>query len=523
MGSTSFLRAYDSVLSSYWPALLVLVIAVIVRSNIWLNADVSLLLTLGERVLAGARAYVDFSETNPPASILLYLPAIYFGQLIALPAELVLTVFVFAAAVASCWLVARILSSSALLSAREEPLLAALALCLLLILPGDNFAEREHFALLAMLPMLAIYAARASDIEPDTVLAVISGLAAGVAVAIKPYFALPFAFAFPYVCWSWLKHRRTLFDLLFAPEHLAAIGVVALYGWLLVSQFASYLRDTLPLVLELYVPLKYSLPLMLTNPSVILVAMTSMVASALGWRKFRKPQIAVAALAVLGYSAALIIQGKGWPYHGYPADALALLTLAMLLVRRAVELRDEKEKFRSLTIDLGFGAGLLIAVYVAASVWQLQEHNRAKLVEQVARLVPPHPRIVAIDGGPSVAFPLTRRLHGTLLGRTPFQWITAFTDRWLASGGLDPNAGRSVLDAATRRRLEEYGRKDRLELADTIRRGHPDVILIGDDIDRRWAFSHAEIAESLKSYHQVESVDGVYILLPRKTAAQRAP
>ena len=148
-------------LKSYWPAALVVTVAAVLRSFIWLNSDVSWLLTLAEQVLAGARAYVDFTEPNPPASILVYMPAIELSRLASISAEAALTILIFAGTFVSLWMAGRCLGDNSPVQARERPLLFAMACALLLILPGDNFAERENIALISILPMLAVYARRA--------------------------------------------------------------------------------------------------------------------------------------------------------------------------------------------------------------------------------------------------------------------------------------------------------------------------------------------------------------------------
>src|SRR5476649_2046398 len=92
-------------LGSNWPAAAVVFLAAIDRSVSWLNCDVSWLLTLGEQVLAGARPYIDFNETNPPACFLIYMPAILIAQTIGVTPECVVTAMVFAGAVLSILIV----------------------------------------------------------------------------------------------------------------------------------------------------------------------------------------------------------------------------------------------------------------------------------------------------------------------------------------------------------------------------------------------------------------------------------
>jgi len=107
-------------LLSHWPGVLVLGVAALVRCFIWLNSDVSWLLTLAEQVLAGARAYVDYSEPNPPASIMIYMPAILFAHLVSLSAESALTILVFAGALFSLALASHTLAGDATAQLRER-------------------------------------------------------------------------------------------------------------------------------------------------------------------------------------------------------------------------------------------------------------------------------------------------------------------------------------------------------------------------------------------------------------------
>jgi hypothetical protein len=153
----------------------------------------------------------------------------------------------------------------------------------------------------------------------------------------------------------------------------------------------------------------------------------------------------------------------------------------------------------------------------------LQEPSRSYLVSVVARLVPPHPKIVSIYGAPGLAFPLTRKLDGAPLGRTPFQWISAYTDRMLTAGGLDPTGNTQISNPALRRTIEDYARQDRHELADMIRARHPDVILVGGDGERQWALSHPEVAAALRPYRLAKTVGQVEIWLPRGVSRAHSP
>src|SRR5713101_5631390 len=62
------------------PLIAVTIAAIVLRLLMVTATDVSWLITLSEKVLDGTRLYVDLIEVNPPASVLLYLPAVALAR-----------------------------------------------------------------------------------------------------------------------------------------------------------------------------------------------------------------------------------------------------------------------------------------------------------------------------------------------------------------------------------------------------------------------------------------------------------
>lgn len=484
----------------YWPTAIALLIAIVVRAMSWLNCDVSWLLTLGERVLAGARPYIDFSEPNPPASILIYLPAILIGRLFGFPPELAVTLLIFAGVFLCLWLCSRMLSGSELFRPQDWPNLAALCCVLLLILPGDAFAQREHIALLALMPMLCVYVLRARGSPVESTVAVLVGVGGGIAIAIKPYFAFALILPLAYVGWCRRRRGQGMLPLIFVPEHLAVAVVLAAYAGVIVALFSDYFRVMLPIVLAVYAPSRAGIFVVLGGTSLALIAMSTFLSRAVGATEFGDPVIRIFTLAVFGFALAMLAQAKGWQYHSYPAMALSMFVLGSILVRNRTTFGLRMTK------DVAFGSALFAGLYVIESFWFLPDPSRVRLVREVSHLVPAHPKVVSINGGAEIAFPLTRKLKGTPLWPVPFQWVSAGAERLLQSATLDP---------AIRDRIARYARADRQDLVQSIQTGRPDVILIGEGADERWALGHPEVAAALRAYRQVESVDGVEIWLPR--------
>jgi hypothetical protein len=285
------------------------------------TTDVSWLLTCGEKWLSGQALYADLIEPNPPISILLYAPAILFGRLAGVDAELAVKLLVGAAGTLSIGLTGWIIFAARLVGERDRPWLIASLILVLGMLPGDTFAQREHIALLALLPALAILAARAAGQTPSWPAALLAGLGAGLAIVIKPHFVLPLALAEAYVA----VRGRSLWPLLGLELWVAASLAIA-YGMLVILVFPAYF-ELLRALREVYVLASQPLP--------GLIARTCIWAAMIGGaaffarHRFHEPLPMVMAAASAGFAAAFILQGKGFPYHGYPMVALAALVLSL--------------------------------------------------------------------------------------------------------------------------------------------------------------------------------------------------
>ncbi len=375
----------DSRLTAMAPATVVFAGAVVIRLASHLNTDVSWLLTLGEKMASGERPYIDFLEVNPPASILLYYPAVVAGRALGIAPELVVSVLVFVAVAASLAFCASLLGKARLVEKQNFAALGAVAAFAFLVLPFYAFAQREHIALAAISPMLCVYAARAAGRNVYARDALIAGLAGGVAVVIKPHFALALALPFAFVLWR-LRDSRERFQLVFAAENLAVIGVAAIYAVVVFWRFPAFLHNEMPLLTTLYAPAKWPLLVILCGPSCLLFAIGALGAALLAGSRTGQPFIAIPLLASLGFIAAAIVQGKGWPYHGYPAIALILLVAGYLLVLDPLSRRSKA------------AAVLFALVALASCYWFSRDGEKPAVLQALREKNILHPRILTVWG-----------------------------------------------------------------------------------------------------------------------------
>ena len=220
-------------------------------------ADVAWLIDCNERWLDGAVPYRDFIEINPPASLLLYWPAVALARALGLRAEAFVSGFGFLAAAAALAASARMLRGVP--GVGLSVLLAAVVA--LVVLPGETFCERDHFAAVFAVPLLAATLARAEGAPPPLALALAAGLAAGAMAAIKPPYALIGVATALY-----LTARIGWREALKAPEYYAAAALAAVYVAAVGPLFPDYVARVLPIGLEVHVVARENLYALIASP-----------------------------------------------------------------------------------------------------------------------------------------------------------------------------------------------------------------------------------------------------------------
>jgi len=482
----------------YLPSVAVVAVAVIVRSLSWLNNDSSGLITFAERLLDGARPYVDFREVNPPASLLLYVPDIVVGRWFSLAPEAVLAVELFAATFASLWLTARILQAASLLTRLESLALAPPAIAIFLILPEHVFGQREHMALIAILPMLATYTARAVGEPVSRPAAIIAGIGGGIATCIKPHFALALLIPLAYAVWLVLRGARSIWPLLFSSENVAAALVVAVYGLVVAFYFPLYLQVMLPILETVYVPARLPWLDLLRTQSIILILQATAAAVIIGPKTFVKPFPFVFTMAALGFLASILIQGKGWPYHGYPAIALMLLILCVVALKRWPEVRGS-------TGIIPWSACVIVLVgglYAISTSWFWPLTWYPQFVSTVAHLAPPHPKIASVCGGTQFLFPLVRIVHGT-----PVDDVLWVNDAVIALRRYDE------VDPTRLKAIEHYLSEESRIFNHTVAAARPDVLVVCPGW-KEWALVQPDYARTLSRFHAAATLETSEIWLP---------
>lgn len=489
-------------LARWLPLLAIFAAGVVLRNFVVSNTDVSWLITLCEKALDGERPYVDYIEVNPPASIWLYMVPVWLARVLGMRPEWMVDAFVFAAAITALLLSAAILRQAAIFSRQAMFQLAAVFAALLLLLPAQTFGEREHIALMTFLPFLALAVVRAKGFSPALHFVAAAGLGAGITAVIKPHFAFAMIFVSALAALQVRSWRA-----FFALENWIAGILLLAYAAAVYFIHPEFITYTLPLVAEIYVPVRAELWRFLLQVATPVLALVLLAIWLLKRRAMMQAPFSLLLAACFGFAISYYVQLKGWSYHAYPMLALAFAAAAIAFGERwpLAQRRDETLTERAKRLFAAFSIAFLAA---ATFVWMTFAVDMRPIYDVIAKSAP-RPSVIGITSDIAVGHPLTRALSGKWVGRVCSQWITA---------------GAKILKAETsdpvqRARYDELEAYDRNLLIEDIRRGKPDIILveqIGFDW-MKWAMSDAVLARELESYFPLAHLHHT-LILRRKTS-----
>ncbi|MEO1702225.1 MAG: hypothetical protein AAFR71_09250 [Pseudomonadota bacterium] len=317
--------------------LLVALATVYVQSNFALHPDVSWLLTLNERLLAGEELYVDLLVVNPAMPIWLYRLPVLLAEATGFRTEWVLHGMIAMTAIASIFVTSHLLANAKIVTRNQAIWLGIALFALLYVLSAYTFAQREFIGLLGFLPWLGLQAWRIKkpNVRPHWSLLLFCGLGCAAMVLVKPHYVLTIFVPVAAIC----VHQRSVRPVFYI-ENLVGGVLAAAFAALFVYLHPAFFGEMIGLILSAYAPYKTRFALQFHTFAMVIVLI------AIAFRVPMKKWTALTWLllsAMLGHMLALWIMGRAFPYHVYPAYVFGALTV--LEVYRSAQENDKVGPF----------------------------------------------------------------------------------------------------------------------------------------------------------------------------------
>jgi hypothetical protein len=412
--------------------------------------DTSWLISMCERLYAG----VD--EANPSLAVWLYMPPYVASVWLDVTPEFAVHVYTYALCAFGLGFAALIARRAGF--AENAGLFALLPafLALLILFPGNAFTQRDHIGATLLAPLLVLTAWRVEadgPQQPSWRVAIPAGLAGGIIVLVKPFYVLAIIAPAIYLAW-----RKRSLRPLFGIEYWSAAAALAIYLGALLWAIPGFFGDMLPRLSETYLTMKLPVWTLLQKYAagyLLIFIVLKLVRPGLPL----SPLAAVLSIASLAAMAVMIYQGKGWPYHAYPAIALALAALLCQVVR------SPSPGWR----EFGWPRALLVACVVIVNALPYMDTQKpgAALAEAI-REARNRPAVALIGSDIAAGHPLTRMAGGS--------WVSAYASDFVGNYALYlAHIARNDVDA---RRYQAIAADYATFKLAELNRTAPDILLV---------------------------------------------
>jgi hypothetical protein len=493
-------------------ALLLAVAGVISEFRNPVGGDPASLLYGAGRILDGARLYTDLIDLNPPFTFLFHTLPVLASRVLRLESILCFRVFVCALVVISGLTLWRVLRHAPISAGAWHAMVAAFLLGSLGLVVGF-FGEREHVQLVLVFPYLALASLRAAGHNPSRRLVISCGVLAGIGLALKVTAGLVPVLV---LLTLWVAARIRSDESLVALATLAAatgLGLLWAPGYLdTVRQFGGFYRGfALVPATRLLLNPAMAWPL-LVAPLLLLIALPVM--------RFRQGALVWFA-GVAGFALSVTVQGKGFPYHFYPAR-VATLTVILLVLATTRDPQPVTLWRDALRRSLA-GAALLLIIAIPALVAWARFTAPERVVDDFSENAfhllgdaPPGTTVAIQSSRLGDAFPLVQIRNLEMTGRFPHLWFLYPYD---SSAVYRGRGVRRYTDSA----LTLVERGLRHDVAEDLAGQQPALLLVRDPgrdrVVLRYLCDDPLYRQAARKYQLVQG-DSVMQLFKRDTSMQ---
>lgn len=390
-----------------------------------LKDDIAWLLYVARRWMTGRELYVDVVEVNPPLIVWISAIPLKLAAWLDIDPQFTAIPFFIALVLGCAWGAATLLRAAGPIFEDRIPVFATIG-TVLLVIPAGDLGQREHLLVAAMLPYLVLFARSLDGKRPGLILAIISGMLAGLGCALKPRYAGVF------VTLELLALTRGLRPWRAMP--IAAGLTMAGYAGLVVLLCPAYVNRAVPMAVALYGATDVSFTSLLLDSDRLLFGEGVAIAlCCLSWRRLPERNLLLTML-VFAVTSTMIcfVDGKDWFYHRLPATVVTILALLCWAVSMLVHQAPEERRAKLPAV----AAGIAILVFLVGAFQRIEpelamavtpERSTVARLEELIRKEHAH-TYVAFSEWLALGFPV--------VNNTGVSWASRFDSMWALKGEL---------------------------------------------------------------------------------------
>ncbi len=508
------------IVGSVFGASLLVLFGLFLQSNTHLNHDLSWILYSSAQMLRGAEFGRDIIAANPPLAWFLTLPPVGLAELLSFDPVSTFRGFIAGTLALPLLFTWWYLRGESGRGAEGKLVLLSLAAGYVLFLGCyRDFGQREHLAFAYALPYLLLAAGRLQSRRFPVGLALLVGLAAGVGLALKPYFlAVPL-----FVEVLALARTRSL-RFSFRPEVLALAGFVSLYLVSILHFTPGYVFEVVPTVRPIYWGFNNDLTGLLQKIRFDIIGFLVAAFLALSMKQEERVLHSVLIAAAGGFLLAYILQMKGYTYHSLPFRSLVLMALAAYLGQTLVGSREPDRLKRRAPVAL---AGIAFVVVIGPNILSVsqwyelanRDHGaKAAQIDEVIGVVERHAAgdgFLALSTHPFPGFPTAVYVSAEWTSRTNSALFVPAVAKLRSKGALaDAEVLRFAEEKARDFLLHDLAADPRLVLVDARPSRHA---IRGLDFDiLSFYLEEPRIREIWSHYRELDQVGGFRVFLRRE-------
>lgn len=460
------------------------------QSQIRITADAAWLTQAAQHFLSGQKMADYYFETNPPMSVLIYIPAALM-KMAGLESWRALDFYTWALVLVSAFLTFRFLKDWDISPSFRFLILAGFFAAVTLT-ASLNHAQRDHFIAIALLSFTLAQLNLTYFPQGNKTWRFFTFLLFCPFILLKPHYGL-----LPVAMLAHRFYRNRDFKIIFNADFVVLSMGVLLYALVMILYFPDFFELILPASLDFYVGRPAMTAVLSFVPGFIVFAFClAFLAFAANSRSGEK-NLAVflgvmALLAVIPYW----VQNKGFGYHLLPYAAF-LFPALLCTIRLYLPARGEM-------VFCGTALGVFAAVltYFVLSK-ELPRHDFLKedRVVQLIETMPAGSSFYIEHYSTDVALPISEYHGRKFASRFPALWFTGFM-------------------YAEEPQRDFYYKLFGDLIAEDFKRYRPEIVLLIDDREyyniRNMFSDHPAVKEALGGYREDGAISSENILYPLK-------